>query len=109
MTAEERASRARQIVSDYLDRAFGATFLTPTEEGMVDRIAASLTEAHAAGERVGKAAGEETPLGHAAVEAECVHRCLDDRGVPRSAPTGEVYSLWGRVEQYRKLIGSSTP
>lgn len=40
---------------------------------------------------------EATPEGHCAVEAACVHRCLDERGVPRADAEGQVYSLWGRV------------
>jgi hypothetical protein len=66
MTAEERATSARQIVSDYLDHAFGATFLTPTDEGMVERITAALTEFHA----TGKAEGEREGLEKAAAVAE---------------------------------------
>jgi hypothetical protein len=40
---------------------------------------------------------EADPVGHLAVEALCVHRCLDDRNVPRADERGETYSLWGRV------------
>jgi hypothetical protein len=40
---------------------------------------------------------EESPLGHAAAEAGCVHRSLDERGIPRADESGLVYSLWGRV------------
>lgn len=39
---------------------------------------------------------EAEPLGFCAVESYCVHRCLDDRGVPRGDDSG-TFSLWGRV------------
>ncbi len=45
---------------------------------------------------------EATPIGHCAVEAACVHHCLDDRHIPRADSKGETYSLWGRVEQYKR-------
>lgn len=44
-----------------------------------------------------------TPTGHAAEEAQCVHLCLDDRRVPRTAANGEVLSLWGRVCEYLRM------
>ena len=46
-------------------------------------------------------------LEHMAEEAECVHKCLDDVGVPRvnEAGDGLLYSLWGRVSLYGKRRG----
>jgi len=46
---------------------------------------------------------EATPEGFCAVQAACVHQCLDDRKVPRRAPDGRVLSLWGRVEEYVRI------
>ena len=34
---------------------------------------------------------------HAAEECECAHLWLDDREIPRTSDTGEVYSLVGRI------------
>lgn len=44
-----------------------------------------------------------TSTGHAAEEAQCVHLCLDDRRVPRTADNGETLSLWGRVCEYLRM------
>ncbi len=40
--------------------------------------------------------------GHQAVEAECLHMVLDNRGVPRATPDGITYSLVGRFMQTEK-------
>jgi hypothetical protein len=45
---------------------------------------------------------EASPEGHCAVEAACVHKCLDDRAVPREDAAGNTYSLWGRVLKFKK-------
>ena len=34
---------------------------------------------------------------------DCLHRCLDENLVPRSDKSGQVLSLWGRVEIYKKM------
>lgn len=39
---------------------------------------------------------EALPLGFCASEAVAVHRCLDERNVPR-VEEGQILSLWGRV------------
>jgi hypothetical protein len=44
-------------------------------------------------------ASEASPLGHAAKEAECVAKCLDDAGTPKT-DGGKELSLWGRVVRY---------
>jgi len=44
---------------------------------------------------------EADPVGHCAVEAACVHRKLDELGIPREEG-GDELSLWGRVEEYAK-------
>lgn len=44
-------------------------------------------------------ASEASPLGHAATEAECVAKCLDEANVPK-AEEGKPLSLWGRVVRY---------
>lgn len=41
---------------------------------------------------------EETPAGHAYVENECAHKCMDEAGIARSADNGQTYSLWGRIQ-----------
>lgn len=43
---------------------------------------------------------EASPEGHCAVEAACVHHCLDDRDVPRKSEDGRTLSLWGRVVRW---------
>ena len=43
---------------------------------------------------------EAGAIGHAAVEAECVHMALDARRVTRIDASGNVLSLWGRIERY---------
>lgn len=30
----------------------------------------------------------------------CLHKCLDDAGVPRSDGDGKTFSMWGRVVRY---------
>lgn len=44
-------------------------------------------------------ASEATPEGHAATEAHCTHRCLDEHGEPRGDEHGTL-SLWGRVLRF---------
>ena len=45
---------------------------------------------------------EATPEGHCAVEAACVHRCLDDRDVSRKEGD-QTLSLWGRVMEFVRM------
>lgn len=49
---------------------------------------------------------EASPLGHAAKEAECVAKCLDDAGTPK-ADGGEELSLWGRVVRYAATLAAA--
>lgn len=46
---------------------------------------------------------EASPLGHAAKEAECVAKCLDDAGTPKT-DEGKELSLWGRVIRYAAAL-----
>ena len=46
---------------------------------------------------------EATNVGKCAAEAACVHRCLDERGVPRAGKYGQ-YSLWGRVCAWLDMV-----
>ena len=32
----------------------------------------------------------------------CVHKCLDDAGVPREDKSGQQYSIWGRVLLFKE-------
>lgn len=50
---------------------------------------------------------EAGAVGHAAVEAECVHMALDARRVTRIDASGNVLSLWGRIERYIHQLGPS--
>jgi len=43
---------------------------------------------------------EADPAGYCAMQAACVHLCLDERQVPRSDAEGKEYSLWGRILLY---------
>jgi len=51
---------------------------------------------------------EADPVGHCAVEAACVHRKLDELGVPREEGCNEL-SLWGRVEEYASTSRLTQP
>ena len=42
---------------------------------------------------------QNTPEGSCAIDAFCVHQCLDDREVPRQLGANRL-SLWGRVCEY---------
>ncbi len=47
---------------------------------------------------------EADPVGWCVVQAACVHKCLDDRGVPRETGDGTL-SLWGRVMWWKVYGG----
>ena len=47
--------------------------------------------------------GSNAHMEFLAEEAECANMVLDDKGVPKDDGNGNVYSLVGRIERYRKL------
>lgn len=49
---------------------------------------------------------EATPEGKCAVDAACVHQCLDEKGVPRADDEGLEYTLWGRVLRFVQSVGA---
>lgn len=65
-------------------------------ETEAQRLAAALLTAFRDGQFV-----EQNRADLLAEDIECLHMCLDDAGIPRAEHGGNVYSMWGRVQQFR--------